>query len=139
MQAVPELATFRGTGCGYRMYIALVVRSDHPLMSRAAFDRLRQVPQMSSSNTITTYSVAWIRHLEGMSLLGWTLSVCFFLQAWVHGLVPRLHDAGRTFYDVSVAGRDHNDAVLTPFQPGQVARSFEVHCHTKYHVSIQDA
>jgi len=67
------------------------------------------------------------------------LSDRFFLQAWVHGLVPRLHDAGRTFYDVSVAGRDHNDAVLTPFQPGQVARSFEEHCHTKYHVSIQDA
>jgi len=73
-----------------------------------------------------------------MSLLGWTLSDRFFLQAWVHGLVPHLHDAGRTFYELSVAGRDDHDAVLTPFQPGQVAHSFAEHCHTKYHVSVQD-
>ena len=138
MAAFPELSSIEGTGHGYRMFLALVTLADHPLMSRAAFDTLQKAPSMATTDTVTTYTVSWLRHLEGLALLGWTLSDRFFLQAWINGLVPRLHDAGRTFYAVCVGGRGSHDAVEHKFQPGQVAHAFSEHCHSQYNVAIRD-
>lgn len=118
------------------MFLRLAREAGHPLLSREAFARLQKAPLMSSSDTLTSYTVSWLGYLQGLVLLGWNMADRWFVESWVNGLVPCLRAVGAHFVSFSRAGCSDDDALMRKFQPGLLTDSFEDFCYSRFQFSV---